>query len=62
MSTEKQKNEYEPILDFQHRNELRARYDYLKHGGEWQKQTALDLRDRYLASFADAMRILGMLP
>jgi hypothetical protein len=45
---------------------LLARYYYLKHGGEWQRELlpAADTYevDAYLAGFLDAMNLLGVKP
>ena len=57
-----EKPEYEPVLDYQHRKELKTRYEYLKHGGEWQRQVDHATQDRYVAGFEDAMKVLGVLP
>lgn len=40
---------------------LRARYIYLKLGGEWDLLTT-DARNVYLAGFEDAMKTLGVKP
>jgi hypothetical protein len=41
--------------------ELKARYGYLKYGGEWDKHH-YDSPDDYLAGFEDAMKTLGVKP
>lgn len=46
-------------------NELKARYYYLKHGGEWQLLNyghATTPTENYVSGFEDAMRILGVKP
>ena len=46
-------------------DELRARYHYLKYGGEWDLIDyghATTKAENYIAGFEDAMRILGVKP
>ena len=43
------------------KDDLRARYDYLKHGGEWQR-AEVNEPEQYLAGFLDAMTLLGVKP
>lgn len=47
--------------------ELQARYQYLKHGGEWQRDLLpsdefASPADNYAAGFLDAMRTIGVKP
>lgn len=45
------------------KQELLARYEYLRLGGEWQTDFGkTSLRDVYLAGFEDAMRAAGVKP
>ena len=43
---------------------IRARYEYLRLGGEWQANTGHTAFDRelYLAGYEDAMRAAGVRP
>lgn len=41
------------------KDNLLARYYYLQHGGEWQKQINIE-ENQYLAGFRDAMEVLGV--
>lgn len=41
--------------------DLQARYEYLKHGGEWQR-VGDEAPSEYTRGFLDAMKTLGVLP
>lgn len=48
--------------------EIQARYEYLKHGGEWQRDLVPvavnrdNKAENYLAGFLDAMNTIGVKP
>lgn len=41
---------------------IRARYEYLLKGGEWQMELGLDRHEAYINGFEDAMRAAGVVP
>lgn len=52
-------DKYKPVAEAK-ADELMARFDYLKHGGEWQKVDECEAPSEYARGFLDAMRVLGL--